>query len=172
MDTKQKRRCAYCCKEKDWIWSGKRLKDGSKIYVDHNSARWAGRRCSDCEKQRVRTAIKLDRFKRTLVIDQLEKEGYSILSKALPMTVEKNGQISTVGIQFVAANGAALVTDQKLVEDCDLYAFIFETVRLVPTEDVSALKSQISLFSPIERDVLTADCPSELASPAPQNHYV
>ena len=56
------RLCIYCNSTKQWIWSGKTLKDGSKIYTDSSGSRWAGRRCADCEKQRVQAAIKCDAF--------------------------------------------------------------------------------------------------------------
>ena len=151
MDPIQRRRCAYCCQEKPWIWNGARLKDGSKIYVDETSARWAGRRCAECERRRVKTALKFDSFRRSLVLEQLEREGYRVKSKNIPIMVEKNHRTFTVGVQFVAADGSKLTVDQEFSEDCDLYALIFESVRILDAPSLNTLRPNIALHPELEQ---------------------
>ena len=66
------RLCVYCESDKPWIFSGKRLKDGSKVYTNEYAVRWAGRRCPDCERQRVQAAVKCDSFERDRIIKSFE----------------------------------------------------------------------------------------------------
>ena len=111
--------------------------------MDQKKSRWAGRRCPDCERQRVRTAIKLDRFKRQLVIQQLEAEGYKLKSQTFPMLVEKDAVTYTVGVQFVSAGDGQIHSDGELTEGCDLYALVFESVRILPAHRLTALNLNV-----------------------------
>ena len=64
MDTLPTKICTYCHKSNEHIWSGKKLKDGSKIYTNKKNQRWAGKRCPICEHERVRNSLKVDAFKK------------------------------------------------------------------------------------------------------------
>src|SRR5688572_14748164 len=86
------RACGYCKQDKAWINSGKKLKDGSKVYVDENGLRWSGRRCPECERSRVYAAVRCDSFERDIIIRQFEENGFSIESRTLPLKVKKDGQ--------------------------------------------------------------------------------
>ena len=93
------RTCAYCRQDKAWIWGGKKLKDGSKVYTDENGLRWSGRRCPECERSRVYAAVRCDSFERDIIVRQFEDAGYEIVSKTLPLQVAKDGRTYTVGIK-------------------------------------------------------------------------
>ena len=83
--------CTYCENEKVRIWSGAKLKDGSRVFIDQKHQRWAGRRCPDCEKSRVQTAVKCDRFAKANILRELESKGFEIVSSAVPIKVRKDG---------------------------------------------------------------------------------
>ena len=87
------RKCAYCGGLVGWHWNGQRLKDGSKVYLDAEGRRWAGRRCASCEKKRVQTAIRFNRFDRELVTKELAARGYRVKKFANPIVAETAGKI-------------------------------------------------------------------------------
>lgn len=135
------RLCIYCQKLKVWEFSGDRLKDGSKIYLDENGMRWAGRRCPECEKVRVQTAIRCDPFKRDLIIKRLEADGYRILSRTLPLRVEKGGQEFTVGIRHATTDGGRVLMDKagESKQQAQLVAVVFESIRIIAPHQLEGL---------------------------------
>lgn len=143
------RLCKYCRKEKTWVWNQKRLKDGSKVFVNETNHRWAGRRCPDCEKERVRAALTLDEFTRDLLEGELLAQGYEITSKKkFPILVEKDGRQFVVRpIRAHMQNGKIEVAERynhfqkskKPGQPEDLLIFLFNTVRLLPLDQAQAL---------------------------------
>ncbi len=139
------RLCSYCNQVKSWSWTGKKLKDGTKIYVDAESkARWAGKRCPDCEKKRVNAAVHCDTFERSLIFEKLKKSGYHISSGVLPLTVEKNGEKLEVAIRhaFTESGQVFLEKPRNQNEGADLHALVFYSVRIFENSQIRALESQ------------------------------
>lgn len=138
--------CHYCEQTKVWVWNRKKLRDGSKVYVDDGGSRWAGRRCPDCEKIRVQSAVKYDTFKRDNIIRELEKDGYQILSRCLPLRVEKDGVAYTVSVNYAQTKDGKVVLETPLSETADIHALIFETVRLFRSDQVEKIRPHLSLY--------------------------
>lgn len=147
--------CAYCHGDKHWIFSGSKLKDGSKIYVDLSGGRWAGRRCPDCERLRVQAAIRCDSFGRTLVIEQLQQAGYEVLGKTLPLKVRKDGEILTVEVRHAHADGGNLLLDSvrdgssssnSEGREADVYALLFTSVRICTAEQMQRIVPNASVY--------------------------
>lgn len=134
------RLCPYCEQEKPWIFSGKKLKDGSKIYTDAFSCRWAGKRCPDCERHRVHAAVKCDSFTRDLVVQQLEEAGYTIACKTLPLIASKDGKTYTVGIRQAHAGPGKVLLDRAPKEAADVYALVFTSVRILTAAQIRSLE--------------------------------
>ncbi len=136
------RLCTYCNKEKTWVWNQKRLKDGAKIFVNEANLRWAGRRCPDCEKLRVRSALALDDFTRKLLEEELGAQGYKITSKdKFPVKVSKDGQDFVVKpIRARMKNGKLTVAEKSPRSQArsspdqpgELRVLLFNTVRIIP----------------------------------------
>lgn len=136
----EQRLCSYCHQYKPWIWSEQRLKDGSKKYVDDKNARWAGKRCPDCERKRVRAALKCTSFERDLVFNELEKQGFTILSLTIPVRVRKDGREFTVGVRYATTKGSQiLLEDDGLTPDYDFYVVLFSTVRMLGKQQIEHL---------------------------------
>jgi hypothetical protein len=125
------RQCKYCGGDKEWIWTGQRLKDGSKIYVDDNGKRWAGRRCPDCERSRVSEAVRCDSFDRAIVVKELEVAGYEIVNKTLPIVVRKAGQEFKVAVRRAVARGKDIVAAGTEPVAEDLVVVIFNSARVL-----------------------------------------
>lgn len=134
------RLCVYCNQEKPWVFSGKKMKDGSKIYTNEFAVRWSGRRCPDCERHRVQAAVRYDTFERNLILDQLESAGFNILSKTLPLKVEKEGQEFSVGIRHAQVNDGQVSLDKAPKEKSDLQALVFLSVRLCTAEQLEKIE--------------------------------
>lgn len=141
MDLVTTRICRYCSREKTWIYSGKKLKDGTKIYIDQNQHRWAGRRCPDCEKSRVQTSLRWDKFERDLIEQKLLTEGYHILQSTPPLLVEKDGKKLRVAIRHAAINDEKLILEPKN-EDTDLHILVFASVRLCSSQNIAQIESK------------------------------
>lgn len=139
--------CVYCGEEKPWIFSGKKLRDGSKVYTNEFAVRWAGRRCPDCEKQRVHAAAKCNAFEKEQVIETLEKAGFSVSGDTLPITVEKDGQVNMVGVRKARASEGEILLSQPVSSDTELYALVFSSVRICTREQLLRMKDQIRVFS-------------------------
>ena len=141
--------CVYCQQQKEWIFRGDKAKDGSKIYIDGRGSRWAGKRCPDCEKRRVRAANKHDSFERASVTQKLKATGYKVVSTSSPMIVQKDGQYSTVSIQraFTNADGRIVVEPPTEVADkTQIVALLFQTTKLVSREQLEALEHKLVPF--------------------------
>lgn len=147
--------CVYCQQQKVWIFRGDKAKDGSKIYTDARGSRWAGKRCPDCEKKRVKAANKHDYFERTSIVQKLKASGYKVVSTSSPMIVEKDGEYSTVGIQraFTSADGRIVVEDPtEASEKTQLVALLFQTTKLVSRKQLAMLEHKIEPFTPATGD--------------------
>lgn len=136
--------CTYCGETKQKVWNGKKLKDGSKIYCNESGERWAGRRCPDCEKQRVAKAIKHDKFERSRIFVELEKLGYEIVSPSIPIKVSKDGQTFSVDVKRAYTENGKVVLEEPLKETHDFVALVFETVRLVRQKELRPTSEQDS----------------------------
>ena len=144
MEPTPQRLCVYCNQQKPWIDSGKKLKDGSRIFTNHNNARWSGRRCPDCERSRVYAAIRSDSLERQKIIDQLTQAGFKICSKNIPFKVEKDGKRFTVGIRHAYTEDGKIIVSYAPGEDADYYALVFSSVRLCSKEYLAKLSSSLS----------------------------
>ncbi|MFK7824858.1 MAG: hypothetical protein AB8G05_11920 [Oligoflexales bacterium] len=142
------RLCIYCKIEKPWIFSGKKLKDGSKIYTNEFAVRWAGRRCPDCERTRVHAAVRCGGFERDLIIKQLEQSGFVIQSKTLPIKAEKNGKVYSVGIRHAHAESSGLTLNKAPKEQADLYALVFSSVRICTADQLANLEPSAKVYKP------------------------
>lgn len=143
------KQCTYCQKNKNWVWQGKRLKDGSRVYTDEKGMRWAGKRCPSCERSRVRTALKITKLEKELVRSELKLAGYEIISSSFPMKVSKESSILKVGVHFVSTKSGKLLVEEshETNQDADIYVLIFRTVRIVDDskwKNINAKKQFIS----------------------------
>lgn len=138
-DAEDKRQCIYCNNTVYWNWNGQKLKDGSKIYVDDRGMRWAGRRCPACEKSRVSAAIKHDHYERSLIVKQFVEKGFKVVSTTLPLKVEKDGQVLTVGIRRASTEEGRISFEPASGEGEDIVAVLFESVRLCTPEQLAKL---------------------------------
>lgn len=130
------RYCEYCKTEKPWIWNGKKLKDGSRIYVNADNARWAGKRCPDCEKTRVQAAVRCDSFERELVARQLEERGFEVVSRSLPIKVSKDGQIYTVDIKRAFTEAGKVVVEAPADKGKEIVVLLFESIRICSPDQI------------------------------------
>jgi hypothetical protein len=147
MEQGTSRACAYCKQEKAWIWSGKKLKDGSKIYTDENDMRWSGRRCPECERARVYAAVRCDGFERDIVLKQFEDSGYTVVSRSLPLKVAKDGKTFTVGIKRALAEQGKIVLETPVDPGSDVVALVFESVRICTPDQLARLQSNVSFYN-------------------------
>lgn len=134
------RECGYCLIKKDFIFSGKRMSDGSKLYTDTSGSRWSGKRCPECERNRVQAAIKFDAFDKNLLIHQIESQGYKVLSFKDIITAEKNGSKFT----FCARRGATtkegqIVLDAVTTQETDFTIILFQSTRICSKEQMQKL---------------------------------
>lgn len=133
------RTCAYCKQDKAWLHSGKKLKDGSKVYVDEHEARWSGRRCPDCERSRVYAAVRCDSFERDIILKQLEESGYEVSSRTLPIKATKDGITYTLGVKRACTENGRIVLETPVEPGQELVALVFESVRILTTEQLERL---------------------------------
>jgi hypothetical protein len=132
--------CGYCQTKKDFIFSGKKMSDGSKLYTDATGSRWSGKRCPECERQRVQAAIKFDAFDKNLLIHQIESQGYKVLTFKDIITAEKDGSKYT----FSARRGATtkdgqIVLDGVHSQDTDFTIILFQSSRICSREQMGKL---------------------------------
>ena len=143
------RQCKYCGQLRARIFSGMKLKDGSKIYVDDNGARWSGARCPSCEKKRVQAAVKHDQFDRKNLIDSFEKDGYTVKNTTSPLIVEKNGKTKTVAIRRAYTNAQGNIVAEKISsseKNADMTALLFQTVKICTKDQMDRLEEKFELF--------------------------
>ena len=134
--------CTYCNSIKPHIFANKKLKDGSKIYINSSGQRWAGRRCPDCERLRVQSAKKCAAFEKEIIISHLEKAGFEVQSRSLPLKALKEGQTYQIGILHAKTEKGAVKVDQKKSKAADLYALVFPSIRLASAEQVAHLSTE------------------------------
>ncbi|MBP6218280.1 MAG: hypothetical protein KA436_06815 [Oligoflexales bacterium] len=144
------RYCNYCAQNKNWIWTGSKLKDGSKIYIDQWGSRWAGKRCPDCERSRVQQALKWTVFEKDLVISELEKSGYSILNTSPQIRVEKAGVQYKVSLQRAMTKDGRILLEEKTDQEGDrtLQILIFQSVRILTPGKLEALQPRFYKQAP------------------------
>lgn len=140
------RTCIYCKQEKNWIYSGLKLKDGSKVYIDEAKHRWSGRRCPDCEKARVQAAVRCDSFDKEIIARGLDDQGYQLKSKQLPLIAEKDGLSYKVTIRRAYAEDGKVVIETPVDPKVDLVALVFESVRIVPREQLERLGNKLMIY--------------------------
>jgi hypothetical protein len=141
------RACSYCKQDKAWIFSGKKLKDGSKIYVDEDQQRWSGRRCPECERSRVYAAVRCDSFERDIIIRQFEESGFEIESKTLPLKVKKDGRSYAVGIKRAYTSEGKIVLETPVDPGSDIVALVFESVRICTTGQLEKLSPNLGFYN-------------------------
>jgi len=145
MQKHNQRLCVYCKKNSPWIWTGKKLKDGSKVYYDDKKHRWGGRRCPVCEKTRIKSSQKFDKFKKQAVIQELRKEGFELKEGTRDLLVEKNNiQYKVRMIQAGFQNGKVLIETGEGEITTDYYAAVFQTVRIISRKQMRAILSEKS----------------------------
>ena len=136
----ESRICDYCQKSVAWRWSGKRLKDGSRIYLDDKGRRWAGKRCAACEKARVQTAIRFNRFDRIAITKKLEEAGYKIKKFSNPVIVEEEeGKIKHISLRKAYIDETGINLEQPLDEQVESYLLVFTSSRIFTKEQLSDL---------------------------------
>lgn len=141
------RACAYCKQDKAWVFSGKKLKDGSKIYTDGEGQRWSGRRCPECERSRVYAAVRCDSFERDIIIRQFEESGFEIESKTLPLKVRKDGKSYAVGIKRAYTSEGKIVLETPVDPGADIVALVFESVRICTTNQLERLSPSLGFYN-------------------------
>jgi len=142
MEEATKRLCAYCKQDKSWLWTGQKLKDGSKIYVDDDGHRWAGRRCPTCERSRVQAAVRCDSFEKDIILKQFVEKGFEVTSTTLPLQVTKDGKTYRVGIKRAFTEGGKLILESPADESADIVALVFESVRICTPDQLERLSPQ------------------------------
>lgn len=147
MEQGSTRACAYCKQDKAWMFSGKKLKDGSKIYTDENGQRWSGRRCPECERSRVYAAVRCDSFERDIIIRQFEESGFEIESKTLPLKVKKDGKTYSVGIKRAYTNEGKIVLETPVDPQHDIVALVFESVRICTVGQLERLSPNLGFYN-------------------------
>lgn len=146
MEQGQIRACGYCKRDRAWINSGKKLKDGSKVYVDESGLRWSGRRCPECERSRVYAAVRCDSFERDIIIRQFEENGFAIESRTLPLKVSKEGKTFTVGIKRAYTEEGKIVLETPVDPGHEIVALVFESVRICTTSQLERLSPNLGFY--------------------------
>lgn len=140
------RKCAYCGRLVGWHWNGQRLKDGSKIYLDAQGRRWAGRRCASCEKKRVQTAIRFNRFDRELVTKELAARGYRVKKFANPIVVEAAGKICHIPVRKACTDGRAITIEAPLPDDsAESCVLLFSSSRVFTRAQIQQMTATNTL---------------------------
>ena len=132
--------CVYCQRRLVWAWHGERLKDRARIYLDAEGRRWAGKRCADCEKKRVQTAIRFNRFDRMLISKELEAQGYKVKKFDNPLVVEMQGTTRQIAIRKAHTDGKAIIVEDSLPADGSCL-LLFSASRLLTKEQLQQLST-------------------------------
>ena len=144
--TPQVRKCVYCGRLIVWHWHGQRLKDGSKVYLDAQGRRWAGRRCASCEKQRVQTAIRFNRFDRSLLTKELAARGYRVKKFANPIIAEAEGKTYRIPVRKACTDGRAITIEEPLADDCaESFVLLFSSSRVFSREQIEQMTASKTL---------------------------
>ena len=163
------RLCSYCDRKKVWVWNGQKLKDGSKIYTDGGKRRWAGRRCPDCERTRVHTAVHCDQFERQILMDALAENGFSAASSSLPLRVSKDGECLNFGIKRARVDGGGIILESAVDGEPEMVALVFETVRLFSRSHIESMiaAGKITIAPAEAPDALLPAAPAQLSIVSP-----
>lgn len=142
----QTRKCVYCGQLVVWRWHGQCLKDGSKIYLDAQGRRWAGRRCASCEKKRVQTAIRFNRFDRELVTKELAARGYRVKKFANPIVAEADGKTYHIPVRKACTDGRAITIEEPLPADsAESCVLLFSSSRVFSREQIQQMAASNTL---------------------------
>jgi hypothetical protein len=133
------RNCEYCQKKKVWVETDRKLKDGTKVYLDIQGRRWAGKRCPECERKRVKDAFKYDDFEKNLICSEIQKKGWEILSSKVPFDVVKDGKIQKINIIHASTHAGQVVLEDAPRGPGDLFAMVFHTVRFCTAAQIEEL---------------------------------
>lgn len=146
-----RRVCGYCKDEKVFIWTGKKMSDGSKLYTDATGSRWSGKRCPDCERKRVQAAVKFDAFEKNLLVQQIESQGYKVIGVKDIITAEKDGQTFTFQARRAATGKDGLILlDSSFERETDFTIILFQSTRICSKEQIEKLSPSTRLFhSPV-----------------------
>jgi hypothetical protein len=141
------RTCGYCHQSKLFVWNGKKMGDGSKLYTDDTGSRWSGRRCPECERKRVQAAVKFGAFEKNLLIQQIEAQGFKVTKFKDIVTAEKEGATYT----FQARRGAT-TKDGQIILDCeseaetDFTIILFQSTRICTKDQMNKLNPTAQQF--------------------------
>lgn len=135
------RKCGYCLTERRWTWTGERLRDGSKIFVDDLQRRWAGKRCPICERRRVQATIECPSFEKFHVTKALAEAGYEVRNQTPPLQAHRDGVAYPVVIRHATLEQGKVVLESPLPEAEDqVCVLVFQSVRVVPAKQMSNLR--------------------------------
>ena len=135
------RKCGYCLTERSWTWTGDRLRDGSRIFVDEHQRRWAGKRCPTCERKRVQATIECPSFEKHNVTKALEDAGYEIRNQTPPLQAHRDGNIYPVVIRHATLNQGKVILAAPLPEDEDqVCVLVFQSIRVLPAKHLENLR--------------------------------
>ena len=141
------RTCGYCHQSKLFIWNGKKMSDGSKLYTDDSGSRWSGKRCPECERKRVQAAVKFGAFERNLLVSQIESQGFRVTKFKDVVTAEKDG----VSYTFQARRGATTKDGQIILDshsdvETDFTIILFQSTRLCTNDQMQKLNPTAQQF--------------------------
>ena len=125
------RLCTYCDQKKTHLLTDSRLKDGSRIYVDQEQRRWAGRRCPDCERYRVKETLRFTKDEKLEITQALSEEGYSLLGFHEPLTATKGDHKITVDVVRATLDNENLRFKNPPDLSRDLCVILFRSLRIV-----------------------------------------
>ncbi len=135
------RKCGYCLTERNWTWTGERLRDGSKIFVDEQKRRWAGKRCPICERKRVQATIECPIFEKRSVTKALEEAGYEVRNQTPPLQACRDGVTYPVVIRHATLNEGKVELESPMPEDENqVCVLVFQSVRVLPAKQIENLR--------------------------------
>ena len=144
--TSDTRQCVYCSRLVCWRWHGQRLKDGAKIYLDAQGRRWAGRRCASCEKKRVQTALRFNRFDRMLLTKELAARGYRVKKFANPIIAEADGKTCYIPVRKACTDGREITIEEPLPDDsAESLVLLFSSSRVFSREQIEQMAASNTL---------------------------
>jgi len=135
------RHCRYCFQDKAHVFSGQILQDGSKIFRDEKGGRWAGWRCPDCERKRVRQTLSRNKVPLEVVLQKLKSSGYTVKQVRPMLRVEKNGQIFRVStcLGHIEDGDIQIRIDEKQLEKNDIHVVVFSSLRVLNSKEISQI---------------------------------
>ena len=133
--------CRYCSQDKAHLFGGQILQDGSKVFRDEQGGRWAGWRCPDCERKRVRKTLGRHKIPIEAVLQKLESSGYVIRQVRPVLQVEKNGNIFRVStcLGQIEAGNIKIRIDKDQLEKNDVHVVVFSSLRVLNSEQINQI---------------------------------